>query len=282
MNPSEDPKTIHLLIAGNKDVADGLLIVLLSYLAYNSRPVHVHFLSMDLAEKNPRYVPLSDGQIRYLNSLVKEKNPASEVEEVDCTALFQKMFSSTENGMKSSYTPYMLLRLLADEIPSLPDKILYLDTDIFVMKDISSLYDLDLEDYEFAAAPDYLGTFWIKADYQNSGVLLLNLKRIRETGLFRKCRERIVRKNSILLDQDALNKCVLKKKFLPYKYNEQHKENAETVIRHFSKTIRFFPFFHTQNVKPWDVERVHKVLKTNAFDDVLNDYLKRKDAFRKL
>lgn len=277
-----EDKTIHLLIAGNKGVADGLLIVLLSYAAHNVRPVHVHYLSMDLSGKNPRYVPISNGQLAYLNRIVQEKNPASKVELVDCTELYKKLFAGTQNGMKSSYTPYTLLRLLADEIPSLPDKILYLDTDVFIMKDLSPLYDMDLGDYEFAAAHDYLGTFWIKADYQNSGVLLMNMKRIRETGLLRKCRERIVKRNSILLDQDALNKCVLKKKFLPYIYNEQHKETDETVIRHFSKTIRFFPFFHTQNIKPWDVEKVRTVLKTHAFDDVLDDYLKRSEEYNKL
>ena len=61
--------------------------------------------------------------------------------------------------------------------------------------------------------------------------------------------------------------------------NEQHKEKDDTVIRHFSKTLKFFPYFSTLNIKPWMVEEVRNVLHINCFDDILNEYQKVKGEF---
>ena len=38
---------------------------------------------------------------------------------------------------RTHYTPYIFLRLLSDKIETLPEKILYLDTDIVCYKDIN-------------------------------------------------------------------------------------------------------------------------------------------------
>lgn len=46
----------------------------------------------------------------------------------------------------------------------------------------------------------------------------------------------------------------------------------DTVIRHFSKSIRWLPFYHTVNVKPWEIDRLHTIYHTYEFDDVLAEY----------
>ncbi len=48
-------------------------------------------------------------------------------------------------------TPYTLLRLFADLIEELPNKILYLDIDMMAAQDISELYNTDITNYEYAA-----------------------------------------------------------------------------------------------------------------------------------
>jgi len=105
----------------------------------------------------------------------------------------------------------------------------------------------------------------------------MNIRKIRETGFLEKCRKYISKNKSPFLDQDALNRFVTTKAYLPNKFNEQHKRREDTVIRHFSKTIKWFPFFHTQNIKPWMVSQVHSVMKTNQYDDILNEYLELKN-----
>ena len=89
----------------------------------------------------------------------------------------------------------------------------------------------------------------------------------------------LLTKKMLFADQDAINKLVTKKKLLPYCFNEQHKEKDDTVIRHFSKTLKFFPYFSTLNIKPWMVEEVRNVLHINCFDDILNEYQKVKGEF---
>lgn len=44
------------------------------------------------------------------------------------------------------------MRLFADLVPDMPDKVLYLDVDLLFNRDIRLLYDIDVEGYEYAAA----------------------------------------------------------------------------------------------------------------------------------
>ena len=81
----------------------------------------------------------------------------------------------------------------------------------------------------------------------------------------------------LLPDQAALNKFCKPKLIVKRKYNEQHALKKDTVMRHFTTTFKFFPYFRTQKVKPWDIERLHEVLKYYEFDDIINNYLKFKE-----
>ena len=269
---------INVVISGNKGVQDGLLILALSYTMYNKDPITIYFLTADLSDLNPKFLPLSNQKIEYIRKILKNHNPESDIKVVDLTDVV-KQDILMKKFRKSIYSPYALLRLYSDKVNGIPDKVLYLDTDVMILGNIKPLFILDIEDYEFAGAPDYLGQKWISVDYQNSGVLLMNMKKIKETQLLEKCRHYLVYRHPILADQDALNFRVQKKKFFTRKYNEQYKKQDNTVIRHFTKTIRFTPFFHIQNVKPWMVDKVHKILKTHDYDEVLNKYLAVKDEY---
>ena len=88
-------------------------------------------------------------------------------------------------------TDYTLIRLFADLVPKMPEKILYLDVDIMFNRDITLLYDTDIENVEYAAAPDHYGKYLIRPDYINAGVILFNMKKCRETGIFEKARNQI-------------------------------------------------------------------------------------------
>lgn len=271
---------INLLYCGNEKVFDGLLISLLSMTKYTKVPIHVFVITMDLQELKPDYKPLNQNQIEYLEKMIREANPKSTVKLFDISKMFLEETKNSPN-LKNNYTPYTLARLYADKIPSIPEKILYLDTDTIMHGDISPIFDTELENYEFAAASDFLGKFFIRYNYQNAGVLLLNMKKIRETKLFERSRNLIRTKKMAFPDQDALNKLVKNKKFFSTKYNEQRKLHKKTVVHHFCKSIRWLPFFHTVNVKPWNVDEVQNVYKLHCYDDVLNEYKARISRFKK-
>ena len=82
----------------------------------------------------------------------------------------------------------------------------------------------------------------------------------------------------MLADQAALNKSITRRKLMPRKYNEQgERPREDTVLHHFSNNFKFLPYFRVQKVKPFEVEKIHRVLKITEYDDILEEYKKLKD-----
>lgn len=270
---------INLLLCGNEKVFDGALTELISITNRTKEAVNCYIFTADLTRIKPEYTAIKDEQVEFLNKVVKDKNPENQVTKIDVTEIYEKEFKKCVN--EGAYcTPYTLLRLLADLIPEMPDKLLYLDIDIMAGGDISTLYNIDIEEYEYAAVKEKYGCWLIRPDYINAGMLLLNMKKIKETGLLEKARERIKTKKMLFADQDAIFWSTTKKKLLPRIYNEQAKFNKkDTVICHFCKRLLLLPYPHTENFKQWHVEEVHKVLKCYYFDKDLEEYMKLKEEF---
>ena len=270
---------INLLLCGNKKVFDGALTELISITNKTKEAITCYIFTMDVSRIKKDYTCIEDKQIEFLNEVVKSKNKDNLVIKVDITDLYEKEFGKCKN--ETAYcTPYTLLRLLADLVPGIPDKILYLDIDMMAGDDISELYNIDITDYEYAAVREKYGRWFIRPDYINAGMLLLNMKKIKETGLLEKARNLIRTKKMLFADQDAIFKSTTKKLLLPGKFNEQSKFNKKgTVICHFCKRLMFRPYPHTENYKQWNVEEVHKVLRCHAFDEDLEEYLKLKKQF---
>lgn len=270
---------MNILLCGNEKVFDGALSELISITNKTKEDVKCYIFTMDLSRIKPEYTSIKDEQIEFLNKVVKSKNLRNSVEKVDVTEIYEKEFGYCKN--ENAYcTPYTLLRLLADLIPGIPDKILYLDIDMMAGDDISKLYNIDITDYEYAAVKEKYGSVFIWPDYINAGMLLLNMKKIKETGLLKKARELIKNKKLLFADQSAIYYSTVKKLLLPRIYNEQSKFNKkDTVICHFCKRLLWIPYPHTENYKQWQIEEVHKVLKCYAFDEDLNEYKKLKEKF---
>lgn len=108
------------------------------------------------------------------------------------------------------------------------DKILYLDGDILIEKDLSELFNINLEDKYAGVVKDYMAQDILNyhldinlKNYFNSGVMLLNLKQMRKYDMANKLL--IYKKNNNLkrcMDQDTLNACFLDNViYLSPKYN---------------------------------------------------------------
>ena len=271
---------INLLLCGNKKVFDGALTHLISITNRTKEDINCYIFTMDATRLKPEYVPIEDEQIEFLNKVIKSKNINNNVKKIDVTKEYEEEFLGTAN--ENAYcTPYTLLRLLADKIEEIPDKILYLDIDIMVGNDLTKLYNIDITNYEYAAVKEKYGCWIIRPDYINAGMLLLNMKKIKETGLLEKARNLLKRRKLLFADQDAIFWSTTKKLILPRIYNEQSKFNKkDTVICHFCKRLMFRPYPHTENYKQWNIEEVHKILKCFYFDEDLNEYLKLKAEFK--
>lgn len=270
---------MNLLLCGNEKVFDGALTELISIMNKTKETINCYIFTMDLTRIKPEYKSISDEQIEFLKEVVKSKNVNNEVQKVDVTDIYEKEFGHCKN--ENAYcTPYTLLRLLADLVPEMPEKLLYLDIDMMAANDIAQLYNIDISDYEFAAVREKYGCLFIWPDYINAGMLLLNMKKIKETKLLEKARYLIKNKKMLFADQDAIYRSSTKKLLLPRIYNEQSKFNKkDTIICHFCKRLLLFPYPRTENFKQWQIEQVHKVLKCYAFDDDLNEYIELKKRY---
>ncbi len=268
---------IPILFAGNVGVFDGMVISSLSIVRHCKAPLDIYLMTMDLRDQNPKFEPINEAQRAYLEEIYTAVNPESRVHILDVEGRYRAVMLGSPNA-ETGYTPYCFLRLFADTYQELPDKLIYLDTDTVLCGDISEFFAEDIEDRELAGVRDRYGCHFFGINYINSGVLLLNLKMIRETGLFRRALEACARKKIFLPDQTAINRLAKKKRILPRRYNEQKRERADTLIRHFSMTIIWIPF-HTRNIKPWQPELVREVLGNHLHDELLDDYLRRKPSF---
>ena len=271
---------INILFAGNDGVFDGMLTCALSIFKRSALDEGVTFyvFTMDVSHLKETYVPISDKKIAFFDDVIKKYNPENRVVKIDVTDLYMKEFSGCPN--ESAYcSPYTLIRLFADEIPEIPDKILYLDVDIMFNRDIKLLYGTDVEGYEYAAARDHYGKYMINPNYINAGVLLFNMKEMRRTGIFAKARELIKTKKLVFADQSALIRSTTKKKMLPQRFNDQKFLHKHTVVRHFSKRLFWLPYPHTENIKQWQVSRVHQKFGYYMFDDIFFEYVYLKEKF---
>lgn len=273
---------INIMFCGNSGVFDGVLTCALSIFkrTETKEPFSFMIFTMDLQDIDQKYTPVSDEQICFFDKIIKEYNSRNCVRKIDVTSFYNEEFRDSPNA-QCYCSPYTLIRLFADKVNGMPEKFLYLDADIMFNRDIRLLYDIDVTDYEYAAANDHYGKYLINPGYINAGVLLFNMDRCRQTSLFAKARELIKTKKLVFADQSALIRSTTKRRLIAQKFNDQKFLHRHTVVRHFSRRLFYFPFPHIDNIKQWNVTAVHKVFKYFVFDDILFEYIFLKKLFER-
>ena len=266
---------MNIMYCGDSNTIDGIMISLLSIIKHIDDELHVYILTMNFEN----HMSLGNKEKKVLEKIVKKKNKNSFVKIIDAESKYLSCVPSA--NINTRFTPYCMLRLYADMI-YLPSKILYLDYDVVCNGDFRSFYNMDNSKYEMVGVLDYYGSHFfrkkiVEKDYLNSGVLLFNLDLIKKTKLFERCRDMCKNVKMLMPDQSALNKLSEFKCIVPSKYNEQHMMHDDTIFRHFTTTFRFFPKFKTQTIKPWHIDKLHNVLNTYCFDDILDEYKEIKE-----
>lgn len=259
----------------NDRISEGLFLSATSVARRTKESVKVYVCTMDYTEANPNYTSVTDEHVQMLDVALKRFNGDNCAVKVDLSVQFKREFDGSKN-LKRSYTPYTLLRLLLDDESVFPEKrAIYLDVDTMTCGDIADLWNVDVSEAEYAASLDALGKIYVKSDYCNAGVLLLNLDYIRRTGLFAKARMTVYKHSMFMPDQTAIYRNTTAKVMLPRRFNEQRKIFDDTVVRHFNRFVCWFPF-HLVNIKQWERDKVHSKLKITCFDidyDFYDDFM---------
>lgn len=273
---------VNVLFCGNDKVFDGMLTCALSILkrTASAEPFCFYVFTMDVSHIKDNYLPVSEKQMDYFEKIIKRYNKDNRAILVDVTDIYMAEFDKCPN--ESAYcSPYTLIRLFADMIKDIPDKLLYLDADVMFNRDIHLLYDTDISEYEYAAARDHYGKYLVKPNYINAGVILFNMAMVKKTGLLCKARDLIKTKKLTFADQSAIIRSTMKKKMLAQKFNDQKFLHKHTVVRHFSKRLFWLPYPHTENIKQWHIDKIHSVFGYHQFDDILDEYITLKEEFER-
>lgn len=137
---------MNVLYCGDRNIESGLIISILSLLKNAKTNLKVYVLTINSKEWNIDGV--TDKCIAVLDNKMKLINKENSIKKFDITEIFEKELPA--KNMKTRFTPCCMLRLFADEILELPDKILYLDNDVICRKDCQEFYNQDMEKYEIA------------------------------------------------------------------------------------------------------------------------------------
>ena len=255
---------MNILFCGDKNVQDGLLIAVLSLLENTQEHLDIYVLTLDMSMTGRIYSPIEQTFVDYLNETVSAQyDDRLYTKLIDTTDLFKD--ETPDANLSTRFTPCCMLRLFADKIDEIPDRILYLDTDVICRRDFGDFYYQNMDGVEIAGVLDYYGSWFFrknifKRDYLNSGVLLMNMCELRKTGLLSSCRHMCTTKQMFMPDQSALNKLSVSKRICEIKYNDQRRLHRDTVFQHFTTHFRFFPYVRTETVKPWQTEEVTTIL----------------------
>lgn len=158
-------------------------------------------------------------------------------------------------------------------LPQDIDKVLYLDCDIIINRDIADLYNYNIDNYALAGVIDenyFCSEYYDRLDldrnvitYINSGVLLINLNYWRKYNVTSRCVECVhsIPQKLLFHDQDTLN-VVLKNEinYLPITWNFQtaflycinQEKYEENILKEINSIINNPSIIHyTGTSKPW-------------------------------
>jgi lipopolysaccharide biosynthesis glycosyltransferase len=203
---------------------------------------------------NPNDVP-------YLNKL-QEKYKEVEFVLIDLKRYIEENLINSPN-VDTIYSNFSFGRLLLPDIV-VEDKVLYIDTDAIVRRDISAVWNYNIDDYYLAGVKDYgifddniIEKYNIEGKYVNSGFVVFNLKMIREENIKEQWFNIINNWELTFPDQDALNiVCQHKELYIPSVYNSSEYGGLRITLDPMNKSL--IKVYHFAGPKThWVVDRLY-------------------------
>lgn len=194
--------TIHIALVSSDEYMKYTAVVMLSVLQHlpTKQSIFFHILTEDITDNSK-------------NKIIKMKNKYNfDVEYIYIDDARFKMIEKVKTPSHVKRITYARL-FLPDLLPDL-DKVLCLDSDLLINKDISKLYNLNIDNYLFAAAEDanhskIAERLWGNKNlpYFNTGVLLINLQKLRSINYTENLKQKIQINSSKyqISDQDIIN-----------------------------------------------------------------------------
>ncbi len=175
------------------------------------------------------------------------------IEFINAEDTFTKYITTNKN-VSSRFTKFALYRLMLPEMIQ-EDRVIHIDADAMVVGDIRELWNMNIGDNYIAGAIDIGADRYnlkrpiglgINDNYVNAGVLLMNLKKIREDNIMKKWIYEANTKKYTCHDQCIINKiCKDKISIMDNKYNVSISTGLN-IVRDEVKIVHW-----AGNIKPW-------------------------------
>jgi lipopolysaccharide biosynthesis glycosyltransferase len=260
--PSQPPQRsgapIHIAFGVDARFAPAMGVTITSILAHNPNiNIVFHVITTHIRPDD----------LKRLQDLAEQQAVGLQLHTIDSQTL--RALPDPEHISYASYNRLLISNLLR----GVTQKVLYLDSDIVCLGDISGLNALDMGDAIVAAvthtlppSPQYMATIRMPqaASYFNSGVLYIDLPRWDEHDITRKAIDLLTQSGDkfVFLDQDALNLLLFDKAtFIDRKWNtlwgeldSNHHIPAETVFLHYAiykPWYEWSPSFHDPSFKKY-------------------------------
>ncbi len=275
-------ETVNVLFCLDNKCFDGLLITCLSMAKTTKHPLNIFIGTGNFITKKKKYAAFRQEQLDFIAEKVKKHNPNISFHLLDLTDEMMEHLGKSVN-YNGKFSPLSLIRLLSDFHPEFGNKLLYLDVDLVIMDDIYKVFSTDLGNNDIGMVKDEVGSHWLGKNYCNSGVLLMNLAKLRENHHFDIVRKKVINNKYFMPDQTALNRGLSKtKQILSPRFNDQHFIHEDTVIRHYCQWIKINKK-GIGNVaeKPWNVEKFRKTYGEDTHKELLDEFLLLKEEYLK-
>lgn len=250
--------------------------------AYPETYYNFHFL-MD-----PQNAVTEENQLK-LKSLASIKDCGFDFKMLPDNIIPPKFMKSNEKGFGKmiegaiQWPRLIMLRLFLDKAYPHKERMLYLDVDIMVKRDLTDLFQKNIDGYKIAGALD-LNAFKFKSscqhkklyNYINSGVLLFNLKEWRSGDMYNKIVQEMDcnKCKSYLYDQDIINRTAKEGIYeLSTRWNHASRNpDPISFISHMYSTVKNIKKISVE--KAWKQPKVEQLWLSNPEEipDIFWDY----------
>ncbi len=291
--------TIDLLSIKPKKITNIGFVFNEKYVQYGATTITSILLNSDLDNKYNFYViydglkdPISEESKRKLSSLSSLRDF-----EIDFIPFPEEIIKSNEelfshNRDKQTYPRLVYFKILLDKaLPNL-ERILVLDVDILVFRDLYDLENIEMDKYFVAAAKtpaSFLGgrigrkgdCESLPVNYYNSGVMVQNLKLMRQEDFYSKILEvdKNYRCDHRFPEQDNLNIASSGRTlYIPSKWNMIARDDDFEILYPSS----YSPFIIHYTLKPFDKKYVDKVQNKENLPQYISLYYAYNDFAKKM
>jgi len=236
------------------------LIVILTSLKVNhpTEYLNIHILDSGISDENKKKVLYLQNQDIKINFI----------------RINDDLINNYKLPPKTHFTTAILTRLRIPELFPNLDRMLYLDIDMIILKNLTQLYNVNLDrcllgmvkDFKEEECKKYLSV----KNYYNSGLILFDIKKCTKFNFTEKMIYALINsKNLKFPDQDVINKnCQNMIKSLDFVYNSQINPEVSNNIKQIKQNINNTYILHyTGPIKPWKS-------KYNPFEEYYLKYLK--------